>query len=568
MVSLQRNVVDTDLAGERLENFFFGLQVRGVGFESGEIVAAVETHEEGKVEAVIDHRTVAGHGGAMTESADQAGRFLQLLGRFDQRRPVLGAARSLEPDEDRVLDRFTLRCGAAGEEEDEEERKAGHGRILGSSGAASNPRGWPAARILFYDGVMLVRVWAAIFVLAVAATARGADEPWRDWWASESALPAMPWRESLAAEGISFSGSFDSYFFGNPIGGESHAFAYTQSLYFQLEADLEKIAGWKGGSLVWSWSDNAGSDLSQTLGNEFQIVGAYGPNTFYFDLLYLQQEVKTGTGTLTARAGQLTALNDFLVTEMCNYYVNEAFQADVLRGIDILATYEPEASWGGFVKYEEPAWYVQSGVFQVSERIGDNSTHGLDYSIQPDDGLIMFLEGCWRPQWSSGKGAYPAHYKVGAFLSTWNYPRYAGGTATSIAGFYALAEQLAWREKERADEGLYAWSSMIYSPQAQVAQIPWFVSGGLQYVGLLPGRDNDRAVFGAAYGAFSMDQAAAQKDAGIPPQYYEIALEASYWIAVNEWMTVTPDVQFIVNPGGAYTIPDALVVGVAVGLSF
>jgi carbohydrate-selective porin OprB len=33
-------------------------------------------------------------------------------------------------------------------------------------------------------------------------------------------------------------------------------------------------------------------------------------------------------------------------------------------------------------------------------------------------------------------------------------------------------------------------------------------------------------------------------------------------------MTVTPDVQFIVNPGGAHDIPDALVLGVWVGLSF
>ncbi len=414
---------------------------------------------------------------------------------------------------------------------------------------------------------MLVRV-IAVFVFALVVTSRGADEPWRDWWASESALPPMAWRESLAAEGVSLSGSLDSYFFGNPIGGESQTFAYTQSLYVQLEADLEKIAGWKGGSFVWSFADGAGSDLSQAVGNEFQIVGAYGPDTAYFDLLYLQQELTVGSGTLTARVGQLTALDDFLVTDLCNYYVNEAFQADVLRGIDVLATYEPESSWGAFVKYEEPAWYVQGGIYQVSRLIGDNNTHGLNYGIESDDGLLVFVEGCWRPQWSGAKGAYPAHYKAGAFVSTWEYPRYAGGSDQSIGGLYALFEQLVWRETKGSDEGLYAWSNFIYSPQPEAVQIPWFVSGGGQYVGPLPGRGNDRVVFGAAYGAFSMDQAAAQKEAGIPPQYYEIALEASYWIAVNPWMTVTPDVQFIVNPGGAHNIPDALVLGVAVGLSF
>jgi porin len=415
---------------------------------------------------------------------------------------------------------------------------------------------------------MFVRVLAAMLVLACVATGRGAEVALADWWQGESSWPSMAWREGLADDGISFSGSFDSFFFGNPAGGQSQAFAYTQSLYFQLDADLEKIAGWKGGSLVWSWADNAGSDLSQAVGNEFQIVGDYGPNTFYFDLLYLQQEVDTGPGKLTLRAGQLTALSDFLVTDMCNYYVNEAFQADVLRGIDVLATYEPEASWGVFAKYEEKFWYLQSGVYQVSDRIGANGTHGWDYDMQAGDGVICFGEGCWRTSWEGARGAYPAHYKAGAFLSTWTYPAYDGGTAPVVAGFYLLAEQFAWREKEDADEGLYVWSNFIGCPQSEVAQIPWFVSGGLQYVGLVPGRDADRTVFGAAYGAFSMDQAAEQKAAGQPPQYYELVLEASYWIAVNEWMTVTPDVQLIVNPGGAHNIPDALVLGVAVGVSF
>ncbi|MGA0176229.1 MAG: carbohydrate porin [Chthoniobacterales bacterium] len=415
---------------------------------------------------------------------------------------------------------------------------------------------------------MFARVMVVVCALACAATVRGAEVAWNDWWQGESALPSMTWRHGLADDGISFSGSFDSFFFGNPAGGQSQAFAYTQSLYFQLEANLEKIAGWKGGSFVWSWADNAGSDLSEAVGNEFQIVGDYGPNSFYFDLLYLQQAVDFGRGTLTLKAGQLTALNDFLVTDMCNYYVNEAFQADVLRGIDVLATYEPEASWGAFAKYEERDWYVQSGIYQVADSIGANSTHGLNYGIQSDQGVIVFFEGCWRPSWEGVKGNYPARYKMGGFVSTWTYPTYAGGTAPSIAGFYALAEQLAWRETEGTDEGLYAWANFIGSPQSEVAQIPWFVSGGLQYVGLVPGRSDDRAVVGAAYGAFSMDQAAAQREAGLAPQYYELAFEASYWIAVNDWMTVTPDVQLIVNPGGAHDIPDALVLGVAVGLSF
>lgn len=388
------------------------------------------------------------------------------------------------------------------------------------------------------------------------------------WWFSGSALPETLLRSDLEEAGVSFSGNSSSYFFGNPIGGNTQSFSYVQSLYFQLDADLGRIAGWKGGSFVWSWSDIAGGNLSQGIGNEFQAVGAYGPDSFYFDLLYLQQEIDIGGGTLTTKAGQLTALNDFLSSEMCNYYINEAFQADVLRGINVLATYDPEASWGAFLKYERPEWYVQSGIYQVSENIGDNNEHGLNYSFGPDDGTIVFLEGCYRPVWRGVAGDFPAHYKAGAFVSMWNYERYSGGTSPVLAGFYGLCEQMLWREATTGEEGLYAWGNVIASPQQELAQIPWFVSGGIQYQGVLPHRPADRAVCGAAYGAFSMDQAAVQKAEGLPPQYYEIALEASYWIEVNEWMTVVPDVQFIVNPGGAHDIPGALVLGVMVGVNF
>lgn len=411
---------------------------------------------------------------------------------------------------------------------------------------------------------------AAFLLMACApvlASAAGGDGL-RDWWTSGSALPSGSLREDLDNSGVSFSGDFNSYFFGNPVGGSTQSFSYVHSLYFQLQADLERIAGWRGATFVWSWADNAGSDLSQGIGNEFQVVGAYGPNSFYFDQLYLQQEIEISGGTLTAKAGQLTALNDFLNAGVCNYYINEAFQADVLRGINVLATYDPEASWGAFVKYDRTDWYVQSGIYQVSESIGDNNEHGLNYSFGAEDGTIVFLEGCWRPVWKGRSGNHQAYYKVGSFLSMWNYERYDGGASPVLAGFYGLGEQMLWRERTEGDEGLYAWGSFIASPQAELAQIPWFVSGGVQYQGLLPGRGGDRAVLGAAYGAFSMDQAALQKSEGVAPEYYEVALEASYWIAVNDWMTVTPDVQLILNPGGAHNIPDALVLGVAVGLSF
>jgi porin len=49
---------------------------------------------------------------------------------------------------------------------------------------------------------------------------------------------------------------------------------------------------------------------------------------------------------------------------------------------------------------------------------------------------------------------------------------------------------------------------------------------------------------------------------------YELALEWSYAIQVTPWLKFQPDIQYIINPGGTGRVPNALVLGFEVGLTF
>jgi hypothetical protein len=73
-------------------------------FESGEIAAAGEAHEEGKVERIVDDGAHAGDGAPVGEAADETGGFLEIFGCLDQRGTVPGAARAIEPDQNDVFD--------------------------------------------------------------------------------------------------------------------------------------------------------------------------------------------------------------------------------------------------------------------------------------------------------------------------------------------------------------------------------------------------------------------------------------------------------------------------------
>jgi len=89
-----------------------------------------------------------------------------------------------------------------------------------------------------------------------------------------------------------------------------------------------------------------------------------------------------------------------------------------------------------------------------------------------------------------------------------------------------------------------------------------FFSLGLQYQGLLDGRDND--VFGFAYvhGVF------ANTAASTYPEDYESEVEAYYNAQITPWFVFGPNIQYVANPGGSNTAKDVLVFGLRAQMTF
>ena len=72
-----------------------------------------------------------------------------------------------------------------------------------------------------------------------------------------------------------------------------------------------------------------------------------------------------------------------------------------------------------------------------------------------------------------------------------------------------------------------------------------FWSLGVQYQGLLPSRDDDVLAVGVARGELT-------ESAGFT-ETNETVTEVYYNAAVTGWLSVSPSVQYIVNPGGVHT---------------
>lgn len=88
-----------------------------------------------------------------------------------------------------------------------------------------------------------------------------------------------------------------------------------------------------------------------------------------------------------------------------------------------------------------------------------------------------------------------------------------------------------------------------------------YLGGGLVYTGLLDRRPGDQAGISFAAASFGDRYRYGQALAGNPTDRREIVLEAAYSTLLASWLTIEPDIQYVLNPGGDRRLHDAVVVG-------
>jgi porin len=367
---------------------------------------------------------------------------------------------------------------------------------------------------------------------------------------------------------------------GNPFGGLGQGTAYAQETLFGVTLDADKLVGLRGTSFVVSGSANAGTNLSETIGNVFNVSQAYVVPTILLYEVYWAQ--KLFDDRFEFRLGRMSASDWFASLP--------AFGMQVQGGIDgnptsiflnSSFTSSPNAVWAVAAKVKPVEdFYGAAGVYQASDRIGKIAYHGVDFSIRPQDGMLILGEVGWEP--TLGKMALPPAgskevvseegngyagiYKVGGYLSTLPAADARGGEEKVTFGFYALAQQEVWRSTNNPDINFSLWAGVTYSPQYYVAQMPWMGMAGTIWQGMIPGRPQDQFLCTWLIGSFGPSFSPAPQQAGGRPSA-ETVFDVSYIINLTEQIFVQPDIQYVIRPNGTST-PGALVLGLQFGCNF
>ncbi len=373
----------------------------------------------------------------------------------------------------------------------------------------------------------------------------------------------------LADRGIQFFGWWMISLQGNPVGGLDQDFDYTGLLNFGIDLDMETMAGLKGFWIHVSGSWANGNDLTADVGAFAPVNAVYSGDSLRLFEMYLEERFLDDR--LSIRAGRLSIGWEYgLEYDFFTQYQSAAFRLNVfaLDGNDPNFAVIPFANWGVRLRWTpNEQWRIQASWMNGYPRdFADDDKHGVDFSADPTKGSFFILEGSyqWLPtkaQREARPSGLPGRVTFGGYYDTGTFDNLDGSGETDqvLGTAYVIVRQKIWEPETASDRGINVWTAFAWAGKEDIVSVPYFWSGGMVWTGPFPRLAKDTLALGFASLWFS--------DA-LAGQTVETVLEVAYSFNFTTWISVTPDLQYIIRPSGMGTIDNAFLAGVLLYLTF
>ncbi|MGZ8308186.1 MAG: carbohydrate porin [Allosphingosinicella sp.] len=361
--------------------------------------------------------------------------------------------------------------------------------------------------------------------------------------APAAAQPALP-------AGLSVDASYIADLIGIVSGGVDRGARYLDNLEIAAEADLDEIAGWRGGRIGLRLLSNQGgnpNDLAGTLqGVDNVEVADHRIKLFE---LWLAQSFAGGRVDL--RLG-LFDLND-------EFYASVASE-DLLApsfgiGPELGATgpsgpsiFPSSSLTARLLVRPADDLYVQASILNAQAGVvGDPG--GIDLAF--DQGLLAIGEAGW-----TGRGKLA--------LGVWSYTESvpvvppAPPARDAASGVYLLAEQPISATDAARQVEIFFRGGVAHGDTTPF-RASW--QAGFRVGGLIPGRPLGRLSFGIHQARLTTRFRGAGTPGGGERSAAETGFELTYVDRLAPFLTVQPDLQYVLRPAGRRDIDAALVVG-------
>jgi porin len=399
-----------------------------------------------------------------------------------------------------------------------------------------------------------------------------------DWWGGRTAADKL---------GIRWALSYTGELLGNATGGFDQGVIAEGLLKAVVDVDFDKLAGWPGSQFHVSGLYPHGDSLSERcLGDLYILSSIDAPDSPRLFELWLQQDLWDHTVSL--RAGQLAADEEFAGTEYGCLFINGTCGWPAFVALNVPSPAYPVAAPGARLAINlGKSWSWQTAVYDGSPDPLDASgrstnPNGTRFRLNGAALVMAELSHRWNQAPESG---LPGFVKLGSWWHSDHFDdlhwdttglSLADPASSQVAashsgnwGVYAAGQQQLWREHRVADaneQGLGVFGRTGWTPSDRnLLQFYW--ESGLNYRGLIPGRNQDQCGVAVVYGAISdalrelrrENNSANQTAKSLPD--YEMVLEAAYRVTLRPGWSLQPSIEYLMHPGGSAARGNALVLG-------
>lgn len=356
-------------------------------------------------------------------------------------------------------------------------------------------------------------------------------------------------------------------------GGKTTAGAHDYSGSYDLHPiiDLEKMKLVPGGLLFLEAQGAWGTGINPYVGALFDpnadIRGACYPiylNKWWYRQFLADKKIELRVGVLETKKDDMFDISPYAFHEDRDFW-----NFEVLRD----TTVPHRIGAGVFLKLKPVDWfYFQSAAIDAKN---PPRTAEIHTAFENDPRYIGYWETGLTPKWNFGKGPMPGKYYIGWWYDGRDQTVFRGKAPkgetyypvnqTGEMGYYLGFNQMIWKEltNPKDTQGL-AFFSRYGADDRDVYKIQNYWELGLSCTGLVPTRDKDVTAFAFAQSILSKKyRQLLDRNADA-----ETVFEWYYRIEVTPWCHITPDLQFIKQPGGDTTDRDAVIGGVRVRIIF
>ncbi|MDB5296090.1 MAG: Carbohydrate-selective porin OprB [Phycisphaerales bacterium] len=370
-------------------------------------------------------------------------------------------------------------------------------------------------------------------------------------------------RPALENAGITFEGVFTGDFSKNLRGGiDTRSEASRYLLDLRLNLDTRAAFGLAGGTFSVDFQQQDGRNGSEELTGDvqgFDNADADGRTQIaevWYEQLLLDNRVRV-------KIGKVDANSEFALPENAGGFVNSSYGHSPTLN-PWMPTYPDAATSANVFVYPVSWLYAGAGVYdgngaEDGVRTGEYGPSKLFHS-----GRSFFYIAEVGAKWLLAENTLPGRAVVGGHYHDGTFGRFDGGTQDGAAGLYAIVEQKLVHPKfyDKGNEnGVYAFAQYGHT-DGRVTEVTDHYSVGVTWVGPYPKANPDTIGVGVSAARLTeADGAGFTRD-------FETSIEGWYNFQVTSYLSVKPDLQYIIHPGGDATIGDALAATLRVTLAF